>query len=256
MNAPSGISIHAKRILFFCCLYTLASTSRAQSQFNIAPSNSIISAIDCDSTKDLHFYIENPNPGAVTIQWKVKSNSLPSPFDGEKGCWIYQLCDWELCTLKIPDVDEVISRVPLKAKTVNNEMKLTVSPQHNKGGGILVIELFEKDFPSNSKTITWNITGCATGQDCANSISESSIHADFIAYPNPAESFINVELKSEYAKNASVQLYNLMGEKLMELTDLKTNLQKIDVTKLPAGGYFIQYNSGNGSSAKKIFKTQ
>lgn len=256
MNTPLRIQIQAKKVLIFCCLFTLIGSTKAQSTFNIVPSNTITSTVDCDSTKELHFYIENPNSAPIVMEWRVKSNSLPSQYDGETGCWMYQLCDWELCTLKIPDVNDVISRAPIKANTKKNEMKLAVIPQTNKGGGTLVIELFEKDFPSNAKTVTWNVTGCATGQECTNSIKESSIHADFIVYPNPAESFVNVELRSEYAKNASVQLYNLMGEKLIELTDLKTNLQKIDLAKLPAGGYFIQYNSGNGSSVKKIFKTQ
>lgn len=257
MNALSKIQIQPKKILIFCCLFILTGSARAQSKFNIVPSNTITATVDCgDNAEPLHFFIENPNPDPIVMEWKVKSNSLPAEYDGEEGCWMYQLCDWDQCVIHIPDVNQVISRSAIKPKTVQNEMKLAVIPQNNKGGGTLVVELYEKGFPSNSKTVTWNVTGCPTGQDCTNSITESSIEADFIVYPNPTESFVNVELKSEYAKNASVQVYNLIGEKLIELTDLKTNLQKIDLTNLPAGGYFIQYNSGNGVSARKIFKTQ
>lgn len=256
MNASLLTQLQTKKALILFSLFIVLGSVKAQSTFNIIPVNTITSTVDCDSAKDLYFFIENPNSKAVEIEWRVKSNTLPSTFDGEDGCWMYQLCDWELCTLKIPDVNEVISRSPIQPKTIHNEMKLTVMPGQIKGGGTLVIELFEKNFPSNAKSITWNVTGCSTGKECTSGITENAVNAEFMVYPNPAQEFVNVELKSSYTKNSSIQFYNMMGEKLAEWNDLKSNTQRIDLTKLPAGGYFIKFNSGNGASAKKIFKTQ
>ena len=252
----TSIQNQVKKFYTLLCLLGLLGTVKAQSTFNILPTNSITGTVECnDSSNAFHFAIENPGTKNITLQWRVKTNTLPTNVEDD-GCWGYMLCDWNLCVFQIPEVGDVISRGPIKAGTHDNDFKLTILAGQNKGGGTLTIELFEKDFPSNAKTITWNITGCKTGKDCTSGISETAMNADFMVYPNPSTDFVNVELKSSFTKNASIQLYNLTGEKVMELTDLKTTIQKIDLTGLSAGGYFIKYNSGNGYATKKIFKTQ
>jgi hypothetical protein len=259
MNATSFILNQAKRILIVFCFFTFIKSAQAQSPFSIIPTNEITANIDCDSIKDFHFYIVNPNQTDISLQWRVKSNTLPKGNDmsGSGGCWDYMLCDWQLCVFQVPAVDFVVTRTPIKAQTTLNEMKLSPVPGKIKGSGKLVIEVFEKNFPSNSQTITWNVTGCPTGDECTYvCIPENNNNPDFSVYPNPAEDLINVEIKTGLVKNASIQLYNLMGEKLMELNDLKDNFQKMDLKQLAPGGYFIRYTSGEGSSVQKIFKTK
>jgi hypothetical protein len=260
MNISSFIQTPIKTILIVFCFCTFIKPVQAQSSFSILPSNTITATVDCESMEDFHFYIVNPNEKDISLQWRVKSNTLPKGNDasGSGGCWDYMLCDWDYCVFIIPAVDAVVSRSLIKAKTDLSSIKLSPVPGGIKGSGSLVIELFEKNFPSNSQTITWNIKGCQTGEECSYvGISEHTQNPEFNVYPNPATDFITVEIKSGFIKNNnSIQLYNLMGEKLMELNDLKDDLQKIDLKKLPEGVYFIRYNSGEGSSVKKIFKTK
>ena len=242
--------------VFFC--FVSLTVLKAQSPFSISPATTITSTIDCDSVKDLHFYVVNPNSHDISLDWKVKSNTLPMGNDisGNGGCWNYMLCDWQLCILEIPQVGQVISRMPVKGNSANNDMKLAAVPGQNKGSGTLVIEIFEKNFPSTSKTVTWNITGCPTGNNCTASISESANTPHFIVYPNPVEDFVRVEIKEGYRQNGSIQVYNIVGEKLMEVNKIKNGIQKIDLQKLPAGGYFVKYDNGSGMSVKKIFKVK
>jgi hypothetical protein len=257
MNASSFIPILVRKMFIAFYLFTFIKSAQAQSIFNIIPGNSITSIIDCDSTRDLHFYIENPNQKDILLQWKVKSNTLPmgTDFSGSSGCWTYMLCDWQLCIFQIPSVNQVISRTAIKAQTNLNDMKLTVLPGQIKGSGTLVIEVFEKDFPSNSKTITWNVSGCLTGEKCTfAAISESEKSPAFTVYPNPAADFINVKIEKGYSKNGTIQVYDLMGELMIELNTLENNSQKIELKKLPAGEYFIKYSSHNGSAVRKFFK--
>lgn len=252
----TSFSLEKNLFTFFYCCVSIASI-KAQSPFSISPSTTITSSIDCDSIKDLHFYIVNTNAHDISLDWKVKSNTLPMGNDvsGSGGCWNYMLCDWQLCILEIPKVGDIISRIPIKANSANNDMKLAAVPGQNKGSGTLVIEVFEKNFPSNSKTITWNITGCSTGNNCTAGISESVVNARFIVYPNPAEDYIRIEIIEGYKNTGSIQVYNFVGDKLLEFNEIN-NVQKIDLQKLPAGGYFIKYDSGEGATVKKMFKAK
>jgi len=248
------------KIMFvaFCCVVTLSSSVKAQSAFTIFPSNAMTVTLDCDSVKDLHFYIGNPNTFDINLDWKVKSNTMPlgNTLGNTDGCWDYMLCDWELCIMEIPSVGTVVSRSAIPAKKDSSDMKLTPLPGKIKGSGTLVIEVFEKSFPSNSKTITWNVTGCTSGAVCTAGISEAANNTGFSMYPNPAQDFVNVEITSGYSRNGSIEVYNVVGDKLIEFSELKTNIQKIDLTKLTAGAYFVKYSNGQGASVKKIFKTK
>jgi len=253
----TAILSQLKNTLTFFCVCASLTWAQAQSSFSITPSNTITSAIDCDSVKDLHFYVVNPNANDISLDWRVKSNSLPLGNDlgGSDGCWDYMLCDWQLCVFQIPPVDQVISRIAIKANTTKNDMKLAVLPGKNKGNGTLVIEIFEKNFPSNSKTVTWNVTGCTAGKECTAGVSEAGNNTRFSVYPNPAADYINIEITSGYTKNGTIQVYNLVGEKIMEVKGINNNLQKINLEKLNMGGYFIKYSTEEGESVRKFFKT-
>jgi len=247
-----------KKLFFIFCCFAYAEFIQAQSLFSISPSNVITSTVDCDSSGYFQFYVVNPNVVDISLGWKVKSNTLPmgNTIGSTDGCWDYMLSDWSICMAMIPRVDSVISRLDVPANTSNNSMLLAPFPGKIKGSGTLVIEIFEKNFPSNSKTVTWNITGCSSGKVCAAGIAEAVNNTDFSMYPNPAQDFVNVEITSGYSRNGSIQVYNFVGDKLMEFDGMKNNVQRIDLSGLSAGAYFVKYDNGEGASVKKIFKTK
>ena len=70
-------------------------------------------------------------------------------------------------------------------------------------------------------------------------------------YPNPSSGMINLDA----IKGAQVQIFNAVGEMVYSL-DETTNHQKIDLTNLTKGLYFVQIRKENQHSLKKIILTK
>ena len=74
-------------------------------------------------------------------------------------------------------------------------------------------------------------------------------------YPNPATSFLNVEVISDEAQQFNASVVDMMG-KTVYVDQLNhaggTGMYKIDVNNLAKGVYFLHLNSENGSTVQKI----
>ncbi len=68
-------------------------------------------------------------------------------------------------------------------------------------------------------------------------------------FPNPATNYIT--LSSGNTEIVSIQIYNTVGQKLIEFTDMNTYKRTIDVSSLSDGMYYI---SVNGTTTKKFLK--
>ena len=66
-------------------------------------------------------------------------------------------------------------------------------------------------------------------------------------YPNPTESYINIE---SFETPIAIIIYNVLGEKVIT----KTNTNKIDVKDLESGIYIINITNSLGSINKKFVK--
>lgn len=76
----------------------------------------------------------------------------------------------------------------------------------------------------------------------------------FEAFPNPTHSELLIRLKDDKIKNASVLIYNSIGE-IVKKESILTEEKKISLSEFPNGIYIIQMISGgNNSSIKKIVK--
>ena len=250
--------LHSTKTLMLAGVFITSAASFAQTNFTIHPTGAITDVVDCDTPKEFHFYVDNANPTPVTLEWKVTINTLPLGQDimGENGCWSNQLCDWNLCKI-LPDIGVVQSPSEIPANTLNNDMKLLINPMQIKGSGQVVIEIYEVAHPTNSKTLTWNITGCSTGTTCTVGIPENEVNNLFAVYPNPAQNYITMErVKNNNAVAiGTVQIYSLVGEKLLQFNEANNNLLKMDISSLPAGAYFVKrYNATEGTSVKQFFK--
>jgi hypothetical protein len=74
-------------------------------------------------------------------------------------------------------------------------------------------------------------------------------------YPNPATSFVNVEVTSDKAQQFSASMVDMMGKTVYVDQfnhDGGTGTYKLDVNKLAKGVYFLHLNSENGQSVQKI----
>jgi len=73
----------------------------------------------------------------------------------------------------------------------------------------------------------------------------------FSVFPNPAKSFVQIEL----SKNSGITIYNILGEKLY-FAEHKAGSSSIDLADFPSGYYIVKMQSGSDYSVKKIIIEQ
>ena len=74
-------------------------------------------------------------------------------------------------------------------------------------------------------------------------------------YPNPATSFVNIEVTSDKAQQFNASVVDMMGKTVYVDQfnhDGGTGIYKINVNNLAKGVYFLHLNSENGQSVQKI----
>ncbi len=75
-------------------------------------------------------------------------------------------------------------------------------------------------------------------------------------YPNPTSGKLVLDVNIAKVGNYEMGIYNVTGEKVFDIVNGKLSQQNykytIDVSSLPAGAYFIQFMSDEGTQAKKI----
>ena len=67
------------------------------------------------------------------------------------------------------------------------------------------------------------------------------------AYPNPAKETISLQIQSKYKGNILVEIYNLLGLKVLSSIFYKeeeTSSSPLNVSALPAGAYFLRITDG------------
>ncbi len=69
-------------------------------------------------------------------------------------------------------------------------------------------------------------------------------------YPNPAKDFINIQFPE--VGTYKVNIFNLVGEKVIEEFIIQNNQKKIDLSILRKGMYFISFEE-NGKIVTKTF---
>jgi hypothetical protein len=78
---------------------------------------------------------------------------------------------------------------------------------------------------------------------------------DFDLYPNPTDGKINLVLGESLQGRASIEVYNLLGERMLNKSigrALKGETMTLDLSHLVSGLYIIKLNTENGSCSKKV----
>jgi hypothetical protein len=86
--------------------------------------------------------------------------------------------------------------------------------------------------------------------DNVNSIRKNSIEMNVRAYPNPANETINLEIKNKTGV-AEIKITDVLGNEVKILKS-KSAEEKIDVSGLQEGVYFLQLKTTNGTTTQKI----
>lgn len=92
-----------------------------------------------------------------------------------------------------------------------------------------------------------------------NVASVNKVSNEFGLYPNPANNEVNLTISTPNAHSADVKIINALGQvvvaKNVSLNVGYNNIQ-IDTKELATGIYYVSYDSGNGTSTKKLTITK
>ena len=129
-------------------------------------------------------------------------------------------------------------------------------------------------FSSNNRTISVNIpgtyfitvdsiNGCSSlldsvvlsNKSCPNGVKDISVASNFSIYPNPALESVILQIESMKNENATVSIYNLVGQVLL-IQNIKltsgSNQIALNVNELSGGNYFVQVSSDNLSQRMQL----
>lgn len=75
-----------------------------------------------------------------------------------------------------------------------------------------------------------------------------------LVYPNPAHSVLNFSFDKEFEGELEIRLKNVLGEELMVKKNKYSENETIDISELPAGIYFIEFETKQYRTVKKIIR--
>ncbi len=70
-------------------------------------------------------------------------------------------------------------------------------------------------------------------------------------YPNPTRNNINIEF-AELGFINSIKVYNLIGEKMLEMSNLNAVKYTVELSQFPKGIYILQVNNLENSVVRKV----
>jgi len=97
------------------------------------------------------------------------------------------------------------------------------------------------DFIDNAYWVITTYNGCMEKTYYNNPLSVQNINSSAVSmkvYPDPATSILNIELQNNQGGKTTVDIINVMGQKVSSLTTTGNTLV-VDVAQLPAGYYFV-----------------
>lgn len=126
---------------------------------------------------------------------------------------------------------------------------------------MLALEAFLKTLTSEAIYVDkrWSNPFTETGElDLSLNINEHSLskQIDFIVYPNPTNSFVNIEVNTLNQQSVDVQLFDVMGRKIQEQISIVNNTS-FNVNNLADGIYFISIvQNGVSVATSKVIVQQ
>ncbi|HRG37104.1 MAG TPA: T9SS type A sorting domain-containing protein [Bacteroidia bacterium] len=80
---------------------------------------------------------------------------------------------------------------------------------------------------------------------------QSKLQMEF--YPNPVNNIVQVQL-SEQVNNATLKVYTITGQVVLEKTKVSGNKFQLQIENLASGTYFIELTENGNSSRNKLIK--
>lgn len=227
-------------LALFIVLSGLA-TAQNKKTYSITPSHVLVDKATLNTKNDFKIYMENLTDDTLILNWQLISKEVV------KG-WDYSACAYGICYFEIPD--SVCTMLPI----IPNEsgfISFIVDPKEYIGTAKLTYYLYDVKSPSAKDTITFIITA-----EDLNGIRTDVLANAWSMYPNPTSEKVSIKIDQPIAAGSSIAVINIVGQTVYQ-SSLNSSLTEISVNSLPAGVYFIRYNSGVGNfSAKKLTITR
>lgn len=98
-----------------------------------------------------------------------------------------------------------------------------------------------------AKIETFSTTNCSVL-----SINENTISKLIDIYPNPTND--NISISNNTQLNLGIQIYNVIGNKVLEAQNITAKAQIINLTTLKSGVYLVQINANGNRITKRLIK--
>ncbi|MNY70227.1 hypothetical protein D3C86_2083180 [compost metagenome] len=75
-------------------------------------------------------------------------------------------------------------------------------------------------------------------------------------YPNPAQDQLKLELVGDNIYFRNISVFNVVGQKVINLKTQKTVTEKVNLSQLPAGMYILKAETDKGMVMRKFEVTK
>lgn len=134
--------------------------------------------------------------------------------------------------------------------TARNSIELTEGTSLKPGANGYVI--LNTDTTINDICVPSNVSTSASSSETSRNTS-SELESELILYPNPTRDIVQLQLVSQNDKIASVEIYNIHGHLISEVTALENN--SLNISAFKKGIYLIKVHTVNKNSfTEKVIK--
>ena len=202
----------------------------------------LTNAAGCSSTSSNLILIVLPQPAQPSISFEV--GNTVNPLSGAVPSTAY--CNNRTFTLAGNPVGGSWSSSNTAVITVNNAGVVSTV---GMGTGSVIYTVTTNGC-SNSRSIVGNIVGCAARGMNGIENGKLKMENEFTMYPNPAHSFIRLNVNSLMGAG-SIVVTDLYGKQIKRQS-LSMGTNTIDVSKLSKGIYFVSMITNEGKTTKKL----
>ncbi len=239
-----------KKLLLILNLFLINNIYSAT--FTISPNN-ITDIAACSGATEYLIALTNDSAQELSLAYTLLQNTFP-----DSGCWDLTICDCNQC-FALNTIPTGSTCGPIASGDTNNVFfALDIHNTHGfQGGGTLQFLIYEQSNPSNSDTLTFNISACAGGNTCTVGIKENMSSNRLIIYPNPAHEVLNVQLDNFETTITRVSVYDIFSNEVKAISSPATiNSEiEIDIANLSIGLYLVKLESEAETYSEKFFVT-
>ena len=234
------------RLLMLVAVLVFAGALQAQNPWSYDPGPVWTESMSLDSAEDWTIYINNDLGGNnnLSLDFEIVENSLDSG-------WQTRLCTNVTCYFwggfNVGKTDSMFTfgrNNPGFFKLQN-----VAKPGESPGTGVLKIRTYLRSDPTQDDTVTYNVTRTSGSVNIADDLLAKNVQV----FPNPATNEIHLRAINGLLDVGNISLLSITGSLLMETEVNATSMKTLDVATLPAGMYFMRYETRKAVFTEKVF---